>query len=271
MSEIYRKTGLDKISGVEQLNKAIVIVSPSFWLVMLGAAGIIAAATLWAFLGRLEENVSATGIYMNRGGIHSLYSDTDGVVESIQAHTGDHVIKGDVIATFSSGKNISSMIEGTLTELAIVEGEVITTGQYVAKVALGDPEDNVVVCYVPVEEGRKIQVGMDASIYPSTVNRQEYGHMKGKVAYVDEYVTSREVIENQVGVITLVDSFLENGPVIEVRLELQKDDSTKSGYWWSSSRGAQLKLLKGTMILTDIAVAEIRPVSLILPDVFAAF
>ncbi len=268
MAEIFRKSAVENVGGVEQLNKTIVIVSPSFWLAMLGAAGIIGMVTLWAFFGKLEDNVSAGGIFMNREGIHSVYSEIDGTVDSIAVCTGDYIKKGDTIAVLSSQKKINSVLEGTVTELAIVEGQMITAGDYVARLALGDPTDNVVVCYVPVENGRKIKVGMNASVYPSTINKQEYGHMKGTVVYVDQYITSRAVITNQVGVTSLVDSFLEDGPVVEVRLELQKDDNTVSGYWWSSSRGDSIEIVNGTMISADIAVKERHPISLIFPELF---
>lgn len=266
MAEIFRKSSMENISVAEQLNKTIVIVSPSFWISMLGAAGIIVIILFWAFFGKLVDNVSSKGIFMNREGIHSLYSEIDGTIEKVLVDTGDHVKKGDVIAILSSKKEVHSMLTGTVTEMSIVEGQMISAGDYVARVALGDASDNVVVCYVPVYDGRKIKVGMDASIYPSTVKKQEYGHMKGTVVYVDEYVTSRAEITNQVGVVSLVDSFLEDGPVIEVRLELKRDENTFSGYWWSSDRGASIDLVNGTMISADIAVKERRPISLILPE-----
>ncbi|MBQ9505114.1 MAG: NHLP bacteriocin system secretion protein [Lachnospiraceae bacterium] len=164
-----------------------------------------------------------------------------------------------------SKNSICSTLEGTITELSIVEGQVIAAGDYVARVSSGDQEDNVVVCYVPVADGRKIKKGMSASVYPSTANKQEYGHMRGTVAYVDEYVTSRAEITNQVGVVSLVDSFLQNGPVVEVRLELERDDSTESGYWWSSKKGNEIELVKGTMVAADISIEEKQPISMLVP------
>ena len=550
MADIYRKSALEKMSSPEQLDKAIVIVSPSFWLAMLGAAVIILAALLWSIIGTLPLNVSANGIFMNRSGIHSVYSEMAGTVETIEIDTGLQVHKGEVIARLSSkeserrlsdltarrqavedvtltsvmdkatddnkgllnlkssnhtmdssivsdeyllssrkGKleaqrvkaaaaktaleevevkyyltllpvdtnkanltyeevqnnletaqsnlnsakdalfelnaengnteekydkakkrykeaeegtdeyetlkqdwenyqneaeeyshrigswesvlyqmsaqheaakneqvssvvqnesmqaynaqvsaayeralsdyntelsqvreledevlqiearmegeedeirksnlvlaeqfdseksavltqldreirecneeisknSICSTLEGTITELSIVEGQVIAAGDYVARVSSGDQEDNVVVCYVPVADGRKIKKGMSASVYPSTANKQEYGHMRGTVAYVDEYVTSRAEITNQVGVVSLVDSFLQNRPVVEVRLELERDDSTESGYWWSSKKGNEIELVKGTMVAADISIEEKQPISMLVP------
>lgn len=161
--------------------------------------------------------------------------------------------------------SICSTLDGTITEVSVVEGQVINAGEYVARVSQGDAGDNVVVCYVPVASGKKINVGMSASVYPSTVKKQEYGHMKGTVEYVDSYVTSRAQITNQVGLDSLVDSFLQNGPVVEVRLTLKTDDSTESGYWWSSRRGAEIDLMRGTMVSADIATEEKAPISMLIP------
>ncbi len=557
MAEIFRKSALEKLSSPEQLDKAIVIVSPSFWLAMLGALGIIIAALLWSIFGKLPRNVSANGIFMNRAGIHTVYSEVAGTVEELTVYTGQKVHKGEVIARLSSeredkklsqliarrkaveavtftsaddeatddnkalldiksqaltmdsplvsdrylldarqdelasqrGKtasakseleeleikyyltllpidtnkanltmqdaqtnlnsaknylestkstllsleaqnenteakyrqmkemleeanetdegysellaeyekakwayedyedaadeyehsirswesvtaqmqsqydaakegqiqqtvmqesmqaynaqvntayqralsdysnelstqrgledeiiqlkakmageeddivkqnsalsaqfdaakkaaiaqldreiteyneqiindSICSTLDGTITELSVVEGQVIAAGEYVARVSQGDDEDNVVVCYLPLADGRKIKAGMSASVYPSTANKQEYGHMRGTVEYVDEYVTSRAEITNQVGVTSLVESFLSNGPVVEVRIILDKDDTTESGYWWSSRRGAELDLMKGTIVSADIATEEKAPISMLVP------
>ncbi|MBO6242670.1 MAG: HlyD family efflux transporter periplasmic adaptor subunit [Butyrivibrio sp.] len=264
MAEIFRKTALDRISSRENLDKAIVIISPSFWIAMLGVAGIIVMVFVWSIFGRIHENISADGIFMNREGVHSVYSEMNGIVEKIAVDTGDYVRKGEVIAFLSTGEKVFSTLEGTVTELAVVEGQMIAAGDYIARVAMGDLNDNVVVCYVPVNDGRKIKVGMKAFIYPSTVNKQEYGHMKGTVVYVDNYVTSRAEIINQVGVISLADAFLEEGPVVEVRLELEKDAATSNGYWWSNSKGAAIDMVNGTMVSADIAVMEKRPIELVL-------
>lgn len=266
MKELYRKSALEKSLSTEQLDKAIVIVSPSFYLAVTGGAVMIAVFLCWAFLGRIHETISVNGIFMNRDGVHTIYSEYGGTIQDIYIDTEDIVHKGQVIASLTNGKKIISMFDGIVTEHSVVEGQVIAAGDYVARIAVGNPDDNVVICYVPVYDGKKIKTGMEAAIYPSTANKQEYGHMKGKVSYVDSYVTSRAEITNQVGVVSLVDSFLEEGPVIEVRLELEKDANTASGYWWSSSNGESIEMVNGTIISADIAIKERRPISLLLSD-----
>ena len=61
MSNIFRKTALDKISSPDQLDEVIVITPPSFWLAMLGAGVILLTALIWSIFGRIPVNVSATG------------------------------------------------------------------------------------------------------------------------------------------------------------------------------------------------------------------
>ncbi|MBQ9505113.1 MAG: hypothetical protein IJU93_08895 [Lachnospiraceae bacterium] len=119
MADIYRKSALEKMSSPEQLDKAIVIVSPSFWLAMLGAAVIILAALLWSIIGTLPLNVSANGIFMNRSGIHSVYSEMAGTVETIEIDTGLQVHKGEVIARLSSKESERRLSDLTARRQAV--------------------------------------------------------------------------------------------------------------------------------------------------------
>ena len=89
---------------------------------------------------------------------------------------------------------------------------------------------------------------MEVLVYPTTVNKQEYGHMTATVVNVDNYVTSTESLRTQLGNDTLVETFLNDGPVIAVTCELKEDDNTSSGYYWSSSKGKDVMLLEGTLV-----------------------
>ena len=98
MAELFRKSSLEKLSSPEQLDKMIVITSPSFWLALCGAGLIVAGALAWSILGRLPINVETQGIYVNNGGVYSVYCETSGVVERLAVHKGDEIREGDVIA-----------------------------------------------------------------------------------------------------------------------------------------------------------------------------
>lgn len=160
---------------------------------------------------------------------------------------------------------IKATSDGRISDLAVAVGSVLGQGTEVAKIQKGDNSDRVVVCYVPVSDGRKVQKDMKVLIYPSTVNKQEYGHMEATVVNVDDYITSTTDMQQQLGDSNLVESFMQNGPVVEVHCELKEDASTVSGYYWSSSKGASVNIDGGTMVEASVVISEKPPISLLIP------
>ena len=159
---------------------------------------------------------------------------------------------------------IKSTHDGYVSGLSIGEGNMVQQGTTVCRIASAG-DDQIVVCYVPVTEGKKIKPGMQVVIYPTTVSRQEYGHMEGTVTAVAEYVTSREEIQSQLGDATLTQVFTQDGPVVSVNVEIKKDEGTVSGYWWSSKKGAAVDVAEGTLVSTDTVVEEKAPITMLIP------
>ncbi len=502
MANIYRKAALDKLSSPEQLDKAITIISPSFWIAAIGGLAIIAVALAWSIFGRLPVKVSADGMYMGSGGLQSVVSEADGIVQEVYVSEGDEVEKGQELAQLDSSaydeqisalnerrSNVESVTfwsyddpatadtkplldiksqsdvadsslsadqislrerykalskqrkvtadakskrnsarkrydklnkqyanyhyedkmnaaasayaaaqnaraayennnppprtaeqEEALTELKEVEADALkkkqkletdyqtlqinlknaesayslaqqnyssekskedqlkdTVSQMEAKVradksgtndqisslekqfnsAKGSVLDQIdqelsnqrksaakmklssrasgkvtgvniakgnavqtgttictisyyndgeeTVLFVPVSEGKKIKKGMKVVVYPSTVNRQEYGHMDGKVTGVSDTVVSSQDMINQLGEQSLAQAFTQNGPVIRVDCSLEKDESTASGYKWSSKKGAEIAIDEGTIMQADIVTEEKAPISMLIP------
>ena len=124
MSDIFRKTALDKISSPDQLDQVIVITPPSFWIAMIGAGVALLTALIWSIFGRVPVNVNANGIYMTGSGIHVVYSSNNGIVEDVLVRDGDAVKEGDVIARLSS-KEINEKLELAETRRSEVEAVTI--------------------------------------------------------------------------------------------------------------------------------------------------
>ena len=275
----------------------IIIVAVTLWLFLgsisltIPVNGIIidrdGIHTLYSDISGTVENVCyQTGDYVHKGDViikfstNDLEMKLDTLVQKKETleHIGsqdDITIKMSIIDVEQEIKECQKQIEnneiksnydGIVSELSVVNGQVIAAGDYVARLSQANTKDDVVICYLPVADGRSIKVGMDVLIYPSTADRQEYGHMLGKVEYVDAYVTSRNAIINQVGVISLVDSFLENGPVVEVVISLERDENSKNGYCWSNKNGMDVELTSGTMVSADIITKNLSPISMMFPN-----
>ncbi len=160
---------------------------------------------------------------------------------------------------------ITSTVDGTISNVALIPGGAVNQGSEVISVVQGDLEDNVVVCYVPLSAGKKVVEGMKVLIYPTTVNKQEYGHMVSTVESVDSYVTSTETLQKQLGNSNLVESFMQSGPVVATVCRLQEDKTTSSGYYWSSKKGAKLNIEEGTLVEANIVVEEKAPITMLIP------
>ncbi|MDO4528189.1 MAG: biotin/lipoyl-binding protein [bacterium] len=99
--QIYRKSLLEKMSSPDQLDKMIVITSPSFWLALIGGAAIVVVALVWSIFGKLPIKKEATGLFVPDQGTFNIDANTSGIVSSLQVKIGDYVKKGDVIMTLS--------------------------------------------------------------------------------------------------------------------------------------------------------------------------
>ena len=62
MSQLYRKTALEKISSPEQLDKTLKLTSPISWLTLLGITLILTVALVWSIVGTVSETITAFGI-----------------------------------------------------------------------------------------------------------------------------------------------------------------------------------------------------------------
>lgn len=166
---------------------------------------------------------------------------------------------------------IVSSYSGTITGMYIQKGQIVSQGSQVLKIKQNEEEtennSNVVLCYVPLANAKKIEPGMNVIATPSTVNEQEYGHMTGTVLYVGEYCTDSQEMMMKLGDELLVSSFQQQGPVIEVLIALDKDPTTESGYAWSNKKGNQVTLTENTMINLKIVVDESAPISKLIPAI----
>jgi hypothetical protein len=120
------------------------------------------------------------------------------------------------------------------------------------------------VLYVSIADGKRIQPGMTAKIAPSTVRREEFGMLLATVTSVQQSPSTQAEMLAVLGNDALVQSLASAGSIIEVRLELQEDSSTESGYDWTSAEGPPVALWGGTFSEGSIVINQQRPIELML-------
>jgi len=167
----------------------------------------------------------------------------------------------------NKSSKVTSPFTGRILEVGVDTGSMVNIGSSILKMELiGKNTKNLeAVLYFPAREGKKIQLGLQAQISPSTVKQEEYGFMQGMVTSVSEFPASRQTMLNTFHNESLVADLSMGGAPIEVHADLIPDPGTQSGYKWSSSSGPALTIETGTLCFSTVMVAEQRPISLIIP------
>jgi len=169
-------------------------------------------------------------------------------------------------AKLGENVNVLSPYSGRVLEVLANRGDVVNPGTAILSVEVLS-ENLQAVLFVPATAGKKVQKGMEVRISPSTVKREEYGSLLGKVTWVAEFPSTSRGMIRLLGNEALVAKLMEQGPPIQVNVELERDPSTPTGYRWSSSRGPSLKISSGTLASGDVVVQEDPPFRLVIPKV----
>lgn len=160
---------------------------------------------------------------------------------------------------------VTSSVKGIVSDVKVSVGSAIGQGSGAVTIRATKDDEDVVICYVGITDGKKIKEGMSVKVYPSIVNKNEYGNIEAVVLSVDDYVTTSSTIKNDLADDSLTQVFMSQGPVIGVKCKLQRDDSTASGYKWSSKKASVITIPQGTIVNADIIVEEKKPITMLIP------
>lgn len=169
-------------------------------------------------------------------------------------------------AKLGENVNILSPYSGRVLEVLANRGDVVNPGSPILSVEVLS-ENLQAVLFVPASTGKQVQPGMAVRLSPSTVKREEYGSLLGKVTWVAEFPSTSRGMVRLIGNEALVTSLMTLGTPIQVNVALERDPATPTGYRWSSSRGPNLKISSGTLASGDIVIKEDRPIHLVIPKI----
>jgi HlyD family secretion protein len=161
---------------------------------------------------------------------------------------------------------IKSDRTGRILELNVTSGQILSPGTRIGTIDAQEPAAKLVsIAFFPVSDGKKIQKGMKLQITPTTVKREQFGGILGKVNDVSAFPVTKEGASSLVGNPEIVQGLMSSGPQVAVFAEMQPDASTFSGYQWSSSKGPQLKMTPGTTTSVRVTLEERAPITFVFP------
>lgn len=163
--------------------------------------------------------------------------------------------------------DVISPYSGRVLEIKLDENSIVQAGSSILNMELaGDSiKDLEVVVFVSSLDGKKVKPGMDIFISPSTIKREDYGYMVGKVTAVSEFPSTSQgmmrILQNQ----QLVQQLSAGAAPIQINADLTPDASATSGYKWTSPGGPPVLIQSGTLGTANISVRSQRPISLVIP------
>lgn len=184
-----------------------------------------------------------------------------------ESETKIHNLERD-LAELQQELEISSSVvspnDGQVVELKAYPGGPVSAQTPILSI---QPEANnlQIIAYVPSARAKTIRLGMEAQVSPSIVRREEYGYIRAKVAQVADYPSTKAALMRNFENENLIAALTNAGPVTEVQIEMTRDESTPTGFRWSSSKGPRIILSAGTFCSVQIVTSRVKPIALVMP------
>jgi NHLM bacteriocin system secretion protein len=172
----------------------------------------------------------------------------------------------DLQVQFEIGSTIRSPVDGTVSEITTQLNATVTAAMKLVVVESGTAEKRLIVhAYLPIDQGKRVSVGMPALISPSSIDEQIYGSIRGRITQVSMLPVSREGLLAVLGDEALVNTMMAAGAPVKAEIALDSDPHTADGLRWTSAVSPPTAVTPGTTAASRIVVDRVRPVSLILP------
>lgn len=185
---------------------------------------------------------------------------TSNSVEDMRAHTAQlasakeqHHYKAQVVSPYN----------GTINSQRFREGDMVAAGTPIYDVDIKVSDDISGIIFVSALTGHKIKPGMTIQVAPGAIDSSLYGSLVGTVREVSQYPVTSDRITYWTGNKEFAQMILQKcgGSVMEVKVELTRDEDTKTGYLWTTLAGPQEEIHEGMACTANAIVDRKSPVA----------
>lgn len=168
-------------------------------------------------------------------------------------------------AALQRATEVKAPKKGRIVELLATTGALVPKGDSMMTYVAGEDELGA-VAFIP-EIGNQAKPEMAAEISPNTIKKEEFGYLKGTVTYVSDFPARTHMLYSITRNRILNQELAAGGSPYIIRMKLEKDAESFSGFAWSSGRGPQEKVKAGMMCTVRVIVRQQRPISLVIPAI----
>lgn len=222
-------------------------------------------------IGRTEEEVAALQNRLKQLDFDDTMARIQGERELLDLDLGIAAAERRVAALAERLKQAEEVVTpyaGTVVEFKRNVGELVRQGEALLSL-LPEEESGAgalgVTLFVSGTDGKKIAPGMVVEVSPSTVRREEYGFLLGRVRAVAALPATEEGMMHTLKNRQLVAALAAGGAPFQVDVEFETDPASRTGYRWSSSAGPDAAITPGTLAGGQIWVQRLPLVEIALP------
>ena len=152
---------------------------------------------------------------------------------------------------------VISPYDGIITSQRMREGQIVQAGSPIYDVDVIESQDMIGIVFVPALTGNKLKPGSMIQISPGAIDSSLYGSLVGTVIELSPYPVNSDRVVYWTGNKEFANWIVQKcgGAIMEVRVELTRDDDTKSGYLWTTLLGPKEKIQEG-MTCTATAIVD---------------
>ena len=169
--------------------------------------------------------------------------------------------------TLEVSTTVLSPVAGRVLDHAVDMGSTVSVGTTITSIRPHGDDSGAVNArvYVPYGVGRRIRPGMTAWLTLPFAKPSRHGYIAGEVLDVSEYVSGNSA-SIRLGSQELAEQMSKQlGPMLEVLVKIELDESTPTGLRWTSGRGYDHPVTFPSLCGVKIIVSEDRPIDIVLP------
>jgi len=244
----------------------------------LFAEGLVTTASLEAAEARYEEAAErlavakVDSVSINPERIRASHERDLALEVAKDELTAQSLLLEQLIEERSQKKFVRASHDGEVVATMVSFNDVVVVGQplfeIVAREGEGRLENTIqAIIYTKSADAAQLEEGDVAQVVPASARLERDGYVVGVVRHVARVPATQASIINRLRNPEFANAMLQNGPVNEVTVDLQKDEQTVSGFRWSSPRGDTLHVNPGTTAVSHMVVGRKRILSFVIPGI----
>ncbi len=154
---------------------------------------------------------------------------------------------------------------GKVVQLNTQQGALVASGQSLFEIMPQSEGLLQAVVYVSEKDGKRLKDSNKALLTPANLPLDVHAQMIGKVVDVSTLPVTSQSLKHTIGDDILIERIVAEGPVFEVRIDLDQDAQTRNSYRWTSSSAAELPIGLGTPLSARVTTEKTPLLAMAVP------